>query len=373
MFVRFEGPKMNHYMPKICAVVVTALLLVASTGCESTSTSTEASASPDAPNSTIGGAGSTFVAPLMSAWIDGYQHAHPKNAVKYRAIGSGAGIDEFKKGWLEFGASDAPLSDDEIKSISPTIQVPGTAGPVCITYNLPGLERPLRLSPQAVAGIFLGTIISWQDPAILRDNPGAKLPRAAVIVIHRSDGSGTTNILTTYLTQISREWASKPGKGLSVAWPTGLGADGSKGVLNLVKQSPGTVGYLELNYAKESGVPVASVQNRAGQFVAPTPAAAAAAIEAFQTDLARDVRSPIVDPPASAKDAYPISGFTFLLVPKDRRDKNGQVAVRDFLSYAVSTGQDSAERLSYSKLPPFVQQQAQELLTKLTVNGQPLN
>lgn len=364
---------MNHQMAKICAVTLTALLFVASTGCESTSTSTEATPSPDAPNSTIGAAGSTFVAPLMSAWIDGYQHAHPKNAVKYRPIGSGGGIDEFKKGWLDFGASDAPLSDADIKTMSPTIQVPGTAGPVCIIYNLPGLEHPLRLSPEAVAGIFLGTIISWQDPAILRDNPGAKLPRAAVIAIHRSDGSGTTNILTTYLSKISHEWSVKPGKGLSVAWPTGLGADGSKGVLNLVKQSPGTVGYLELNYARENRVPVASIQNSAGNFVSPTPAAAAAAIEAFQTELAQDVRSPIVDPPASAKDAYPISGFTFLLVPKDRRDKNGQVAVRDFLSYAVSAGQDSAERLSYSKLPPFIQQQAEELLTDLTVNGQPLN
>lgn len=350
----------------------TVLIVLSASGCRSDN-SAEASTSATAPDSAIGGAGSTFVAPLMSAWIEGYQHAHPKNLVNYRPIGSGGGIEEFKKGWLNFAASDAPLSDEEVKAISPTIQIPGTAGPVCIIYNLPGLERPLKLSPDALAGIYLGTIISWQDPAIVRDNPGVKLPRAAVIVVHRSDGSGTTNILTTYLSKISHDWSQRSGKGLSVTWPIGLGAGGSQGVLNLVKQSPGTIGYLELSYARQSRVPVASIQNKAGEFVAPTPASADAAIQAFQADLARDVRSPIIDPPASAKDAYPISGFTFLLLTKDSPNKGNQVALRNFLTYAITAGQDSAEQLSYSKLPPFMRQQAQASLMQLTVNGQPVN
>ncbi len=351
---------------------LTVLLVLGVAGCHSASRSAQASTSA-APASVIAAAGSTFVAPLMSHWIDGYQHAHPDHVVNYRAIGSGGGLDEFKKGWLGFAASDAPLSDEQVKTISPTIQVPGTAGPVCIIYNLPGVGRPLRLTPTALAGIYLGTIISWQDPVIVRDNPGVALPKAAVIVIHRSDGSGTTNVLTTYLSKISRDWSWKAGQGLSVSWPAGLGAEGSKGVLQLVKQAPGTIGYLELSYAKENGVPVASIQNKAGEFVSPTPASTMAAIEAFQTDLARDLRSPIVDPPGSAKAAYPIAGFTFLLLPKDRPSKDQQAAVKDFVAYALSTGQESSEQLSYSKLPPFVQQEAQALLAQLTVNGQPMN
>lgn len=361
---------MNRRKRTTAKAALTVLLVLGVAGCHSGAGSAEASTSATAPASVIAAAGSTFVAPLISHWIDAYQHTHPNHVVNYRAIGSGGGIDEFKKGWLGFVATDAPLNDEQVKDIAPTIQVPGTAGPVCIIYNLPGVERPLRLTPKALAGIYLGTIISWQDPIIVRDNPGVALAKAAVIVIHRSDGSGTTNVMTTYLSKISHDWSWKSGQGLSVSWPTGLGAEGSKGVLQLVKQTPGTIGYLELSYAKENGVPVASIQNKAGEFVAPTPASTIAAIEAFQADLARDMRSPIVDPPASAKAAYPIAGFTFLLLPKDRPGKDEQVAVRDFIAYVLSTGQESSEQLSYSRLPPFVQQEAQALLAQLTVNGQ---
>ena len=206
-----------------------------------------------------------FVAPLMSGLDLRTRQAHPKVVVTYRAIGSGGGIDEFKKGWLGFAASDAPLSDEQPKEMPPAVQVPATAGPVCVIYNLPSLDRPLRLSPRSLAGIYLGRIISWQDPELVKDNPAARLPKAAVIVVHRSDGSGTTNVLTTYLGRIDQEWSRSAGKGLSVNWPVGLGADGSTGVLKLVKQTPGTIGYLELNYAKENGVPVAAIRNQAGE------------------------------------------------------------------------------------------------------------
>lgn len=366
---------MKNRIVTTAVVATTAVILLATVGCRSAASdasSDEGPRSPDAPTSVTAAAGSTFVAPLMSAWISGYQKAHPKMLINYRAIGSGGGVAEFKKGLLGFAASDAPLSDDEIKELPPTVQIPGTAGPVCIIYNLPGLQKPLRLNPKTLAGIFLGTIISWQDPAISNDNPGVAFPRAAVITIHRADGSGTTNILTTYLSKISPEWSSKAGHGMSVTWPVGLGEEGSKGVLNLVKQATGTIGYLELNYAKENGVPVASVQNKAGSYIAPTPDSTAAAIEAFHEDLARDMRAPIVDPPASAKDAYPITGFTFLMMSKDRARNDEQAAVKDFIGYAISTGQDSSEQLSYAKLPPFVQHQAQTLLAQLSVNGQPL-
>lgn len=317
---------------------------------------------------TIGAAGSTFIAPLMTRWASNYEQAHPVH-LNYRAIGSGGGIDQMKQGRLDFAASDAPLSDDQLKDFPPLVQVPATAGPVCIIYNLPNLNAPLRLSAKTLAGIYGGTIISWQDPAIAKDNPGVKLPKAAVIVVHRSDGSGTTNILTNYLSKVSQDWSWKSGHGLSVTWPIGLGADGSKGVLALVKQTPGTIGYLELSYAKEKGVPVASIQNQAGQFVAPSPASAAAAISAFSDALAKDVRTPIVDPPASAKDAYPISGLSFILIRKDP-DSDDRRAVRDFIAYAITTGQESAEALSYAKLPASVQRQGQQLLSQLSASGQ---
>lgn len=195
------------------------------------------------------------------------------------------------------------------------------------------------------------------------------MPRAAVIVIHRSDGSGTTDILTNYLIKVSQDWSRKSGHGLSVNWPVGIGADGSKGVLALVKESPGTIGYLELSYAKEKGVPVASVQNLAGQYVVPSPSSAAAAISAFGSELEKDIRTPIVDPPASARDAYPISGISFMLIRKDQLSDD-QRAVRDFVAYAISSGQDIAEELSYAKLPPSVQQQGQQLLGQLTTTQQ---
>ncbi len=194
----------------------------------------------------IGAAGSTFIAPLMDHWASSYAQSHPVH-VNYRPIGSGGGIDEIKQGRLDFAASDAPVSDDQLQDMPALVQVPATSGPVCIIYNLPNLSAPLRLSAKTLAGIYSGNIVTWQDPAIAKDNPGVKLPKAAVIVVHRSDGSGTTNILTNYLSKVSQDWSWKSGHGLSVTWPIGLGAEGSKGVLALVKQTPGTVGYLELS------------------------------------------------------------------------------------------------------------------------------
>jgi phosphate transport system substrate-binding protein len=307
----------------------------------------------------------------MTKWVSVYQQTHPTVQIHYRPIGSGGGIAELKKGYLSFGASDAPLNDDQMKDMSAVIQVPGSAGPICIVYNLPNLSAPLKLTAKTLSDIYLGNIISWQDPEIARDNPGGGLPKAAIIVVHRSDGSGTTSIFTSYLSKVSHgSW--KSGQGLSVAWPVGLGADGSKGVLAIVKQTPGTIGYMELNYAKQNGVTFGSIQNQAGHFVQPSPSSAAAAISAFSDALAKDIRASIVDPPASAADAYPITGLSFILIPKDRPDADQQAAVRDFVGFAISKGQDSAEELSYAKLPDAIQKQGRALLAELTANGQPL-
>lgn len=365
---------MDHKRQLLSGGIATAALfsLLVMFGC-SGSTSTESPATmASQPTAVLGAAGSTFIAPLMTKWVSTYQQTHPKVQINYRPIGSGGGVEEMKKGYLSFGASDAPLNDEQVKDMSSVIQVPATAGPVCIVYNLPNLSAPLRLSAKSLSDIYLGNIISWQDPAIARDNPGATLPRAAVIVVHRSDGSGTTNIFTSYLTKVSHDWSSKPGQGLSVTWPIGLGAEGSKGVLAIVKETPGTIGYMELNYAKEPGVPAASIQNEAGHYVQPSPASAAAAISAFGDALAKDARTPTVDPPASAADAYPISGLSFILIPKDRADAEQQGAVKDFIAFAISSGQTSAEELSYAKLPDSVQKQGEQLLSQLTANGQPL-
>jgi phosphate transport system substrate-binding protein len=251
--------------------------------------------------------------------------------------------------------------------------VPVTAGPVCLVYNLTGLDGPLKLSAETVAGIYGGAIINWQDPAIAKDNPGGKLPKAAIMVVHRSDGSGTTNIFTTYLSAVSESWSGKAGHGLSVEWPAGIAAAGSTGVIDIVKLTPGTIGYLELNYAKQQHMPVASIRNRAGTYVEPTPASASETADAFKDKLATDVRAAIVDPPATAKTAYPIVGFTFVLIPKERARRDEQVAVRDFLRFTLSQGQDASESLHYAKLPAVVLQHASESLGQLTAAGQSLN
>jgi phosphate transport system substrate-binding protein len=320
----------------------------------------------------IGAAGSTFVNPIMTKWIAAYQQAHPDTLINYRPIGSGAGIELLKQSTLEIAASDMPLNDEQLKGMFPVIQVPVAAGAVCAVYNLPGLKAPLRFGSATLTGIFLGNIISWQDPAIARDNPGVTLPHLAIIVVHRSEGSGTTNIFTSYLTKVSAEWSRKAGSGLVVEWPVGIAQPGSTGVLDFVKTNPGTIGYAELNYAAEKHLPVAAIQNRFGNFVAPSAASTTAAVQAFDSELSQDVRASIVDPPASANDAYPISGLSFFLIAKDGSDATERRSIRDFAQYIITGGQDLSEGLDYARLPKPVQDHALSLLNQMQSNGQPL-
>jgi len=311
------------------------------------------------------GAGSTFVYPIMSRWISSFQQSHSGVQINYQSIGSGGGIQQLKKGLVDFGASDAALDDTQLKGMPALVQIPESAGPVCITYNLPELKEPLKLSPETLSGIYLGTIKNWQDAAIKKDNPGITLPSTPIAVAHRSDGSGTTNIFTTYLDAVNPEWSKKVGKGISVKWPVGLGGKGSEGVTGIVKQTPGAIGYVELNYAETNNLPVALVRNKAGQWVRPTADSATAAVEAFQQQLKQDVRTRIVDPPPSAKSAYPISGLTFLLVPKTGTDAKKRADLKAFISYVVTDGQQFANELHYAKLPPFLQQHDQDLIKEL--------
>jgi phosphate transport system substrate-binding protein len=320
----------------------------------------------------LSASGSTAIEPLFDRWSRDYEKSHPVH-LTYRPIGSGGGIDNLKSGYGAFAATEAPLTDAELQGLPAIVQVPISTEPICIVYNLPGLKAPLKLSGATLAGIYSSEIITWQDPAIARENPGAALPHAAIIVVHRSDRSGSTSIMTSYLGKVNASWTAKYGQGLTAKWPAGIGAEGSGGVLKALLATPGTIGYLGLTFARTSGVSVASIQNRAGEFVAPTPASAALALSAGSDALAKDIRTPIIDPPATAKGAYPLTGITFILIPKDNTSTDGeQEALKGFLTYALTTGQDAAEELSYSKLPPPVQQQGQTLLAQLTDNGKPI-
>jgi len=323
-------------------------------------------------NGNIIGAGSTFINPIMSHWIADFQTGHPGGVrINYQSIGSGGGIEQLKKGLVDFGASDAALDDQQLQSMPALLQIAESGGPVCITYNLPGFNAPLKLSSATLAGIYLGRIQSWQDGAIKKDNAGVNLPNHPMLVAHRSDGSGTTNIFTMYLAKVSPDWASKVGKGIAVSWPAGLGGKGSEGVTGVVKQTPGAIGYVELSYAKANNLACALIQNAAGNWTEPSVGAATAAIEAFQAELAKDVRTPVVDPPASAKEAYPITGLTFLLLPKRAKDDARGQIVKQFAEYIITQGQNSAEGLQYARLPQSLAEQDQKLLAELPSGGQP--
>jgi phosphate transport system substrate-binding protein len=350
----------------------TFLSLVITLACNSGSQSSLSNAPQGGANSgAILGAGSTFVYPVMTKWISDFQKSHSGVQINYQSIGSGGAIQQLKKGLVDFGASDAALEDEQLKEMPPLVQIPESAGPICITYNLPELKNPLKLSGSTLAGIFLGKIKTWQDPAVKKDNPGVTLPNHPIIVAHRSDGSGTTKIFTTYLAKVSPDWEKQAGKGLSVKWPIGIGGKGSEGVTGVVKQTPGGIGYVELTYAKENKLPVASVRNRAGNWVEPSAESTTAAINVAAEELAKDPRTPIVDPPASAKEAYPIAGLTYLLVPKQGKDAKKTETLKQFIEYIVTQGQNEAEALSYAKLPSALQQLDQNLLSQVGSKGPP--
>ena len=311
---------------------------------------------------TVTGAGSTFIAPAMARWIAAFQDSRPGVRINYNSIGSGGGIQQLKQGLVDFAASDAALDDESLKGMPPLVQLPESGGPVCITYNLPELNAPLKLSAATLAGIYLGKIEWWQDPAIQKDNEGVRLPSHHIAVVHRSDGSGTTNIFTMYLAKVSQQWSTKVGHGISVNWPVGMGGKGSNGLTAAVKETVGGIGYVELVYAKQNDLPVAQVRNQAGAWIDPTATGATAAIDAYQQDLARDVRVPVVDPPLAAREAYPISGLTYLLIPKQAKDNAKQQIVKEFVQYIITEGQASAQSLQYATLPLSLAAEDQRLL-----------
>jgi len=299
--------------------------------------------------SSLTGAGATFPYPLYSKWFDVYQKEH-KVAISYQSIGSGGGIQQLKSRTVDFGASDAPLSDQEMREMpAAVVHLPMVAGAVVIAYNLPGVQKGLKLSGDVVADIFLGSITRWNDTRIASPNPGVRLPNLAIAVAHRSDGSGTSYIFTSYLSAVSPTWAKRVGAGKAVNWPAGIGGKGNDGVAGVVKQTPGAVGYVELAYATQSKLPYAYIRNRAGQFVEPSIATTTAAAAGSVTAMRKDVRESIVNAPG--KNAYPIAGFTYILCYQRPSNAGKGRTLAAFLRWAVTDGQKYAAPLLYAPLP----------------------
>jgi phosphate transport system substrate-binding protein len=312
----------------------------------------------------INGAGATFPFPLYSKWFSVYNKMHPEVQINYQSIGSGGGIKQITERTVDFGASDAPMSDEEMARAPGIQHIPTVMGAVVLVYNVPGLQS-LRLTPESVAGIFLGKITRWNDPALAKDNAGAKLPETPIALAHRSDGSGTTYSFTDYLSKVSPEWKSGPGTGKSVNWPTGLGGKGNEGVTGLVKENEGGFGYVELAYANQNKLPVAELKNRDGAWVKPTLEAVSAA--AAKAEIPDDYRISITNEPG--KDAWPISTFTYLLVYKDMPDAAKGEALLHFLWWAAHDGQNLAPPLEYAPLPKPVVTKVEDTLRRLKVQG----
>ncbi len=318
---------------------------------------------PGGDSVSLTGAGATFPYPLYTKWIAEHAHVAPTVAINYQSIGSGGGIRQITEKTVDFGASDAPMTDEQLAKAKDIIHVPTCLGAVVLTYNLEGITSGLSLRKGVIAGIFLGEIKEWNDPRILATNPNLPLPAKAITTIHRSDGSGTTKIFLDYLALISPAWASGPGSGTSVSWPVGLGAKGNEGVAGQIKSQPGSIGYVELSYAKQNKMAIANIENRAGKFIEPTLASTTLAASGAASKMPEDLRISIVD--AEGEAAYPISGFTYILVHTRQQDVEKGNALAGFLRWALAEGQQFASGLSYAPLPPEVAEKAKQRLSKM--------
>jgi len=312
----------------------------------------------DAHAQQLSGAGATFPAPLYQRWGVEYNKLFPAVQVNYQSVGSGAGVKNFTAGVVDFGASDAAMSDAEIAKVAKgVVMIPATAGEIVLAYNLPGVTK-LNLSREVMAGIYLGKVTKWNDAAIVKDNPGVTMPNVAIQVASRSDGSGTTFIFTQHLSAISKDFADEVGTDKSVTFPVGVGGKGNEGVTALVKQSPGAIGYVEYGYAKNNGVAMANLQNKSGNFVTPNIENAAATLASVQ--LPENLRVWPVDP-EGAND-YPIVSFTWLLLYKKYDDASKSKALKDFVAWGLTEGQKFSEELGYVPLPAPVVEKAQAAL-----------
>jgi phosphate transport system substrate-binding protein len=320
---------------------------------------------------TLQGAGATFPNPLYQKWLSEYGKLHSNVKIDYQSIGSGGGIKQIQAQTVDFGASDSPMKDEDLKAASgEVLHIPTVLGAVVITYNLAGVRQALHFSPEVLADVFLGKIKKWNDPKIAADNPGVVLPGSDITVVHRSDGSGTSAVFTDYLSKVSPEWKEKVGAGQSPSWPVGIGGKGNEGVTGQVKNTPNTVGYVELAYAVQNKLPVARIKNASGSFVEPSIDAVIAAAAASAANTPDDLRVSITNAPGP--QAYPISSYTYILVYKEQKDARKGKALVDFLWWGIHDGESHAKELQYAPLPADIVKRAEAKLNSITAGGAPL-
>jgi len=335
-------------MKRVVSILALALLGISCAGSERTQ-----AAAPPADQILINGAGATFPYPIYSKWFNEYHRNFPQIQINYQSIGSGGGIRQVIEGTVDFGATDGPMTDEQLKQAKTKIlHFPTVLGPVVPAYNVPGVTQEINFTPEALAGIFLGKITKWSDSELKKANAGVNLPDKNIVVIHRSDGSGTTYVWVDYLSKVSPEWKSKVGVNTSVNWPVGLGGKGNEGVAGLIKQTPNSMGYVELIYAVQNKMLYGKVRNSAGTPVkadlASVTAAAAGAVKTMPADFRVSITN------AAGQDAYPISSFTWLLIPSKIQDQTKKKIIKEFLQWMLSDGQNMVEALSYAKLPKEV-------------------
>ncbi len=346
-------------MRRLTLLLLCAIFTLATTACNRTE-------KPKPPQTGLNAAGATFPYPMYSKWFSEYHKLHPEIEINYQSIGSGGGIRQVTEGTIDFGASDMPMTDAQLaeaqtKLKTSVLNIPTVLGADVPAYNLPGILE-VKFTPEALAGIFLGKITKWNDKAITSVNPGVKFPDKNIIVVHRSDGSGTTFIWTDYLSKVSSEWKSKVGSGTSVQWPVGLGGKGNEQVAGTVRQQEGAIGYIELIYALQNNIAFGSVRNAEGNFVKASLDGVTAAA-ASVPDMPPDFRVSITNAPG--KNAYPISSFTYLLIPEQSKDAAKAKILADFLNWMVTDGQKMTNALSYSPLPDNVAQKVKEAIKQV--------
>jgi phosphate transport system substrate-binding protein len=317
------------------------------------------------------GAGATFPNPLYQKWMSEYGKLHPNVQMDYQSIGSGGGIKQIQAEIVAFGATDAPMTDTELKaSPAELIHVPTVLGAVVVTYNVAAITQPLHLSPETITDIFLGKIKKWDDAHIKQDNPGVNLPAADITVVHRAESSGTSFVFTDYLSKVSPEWKEKVGADKQPKWPVGQGGKGNEGVTGQIKQQPNTIGYVELAYAVQNKLPVALIKNASGKFIEPSIDAVTAAAAAASAQTPDDLRVSITN--SAGENAYPISSYTYILVYKDQKDAVKGKAVVDFLWWGIHDGETFAKDLQYAPLPAEIVKRAEAKINSITSAGKPL-